>query len=103
MKVAFVFMLCIGALLASPPYKQIGEFKVKDPSFLQLFPQDHGDVDALWITTFSGNPFTPGQVLFAKNIANQVFFFFLFFFFCVFCFVLFYFVFVSLLELCFFS
>ena len=91
MKTILLTTLFIMAIHANPPYKQVGEMKITDPSFLQLFPSDHGGCDALWVTTFSGNPFVSGKVFYALDIANQVFVFC--FFFVFFCFFVFFFVF----------
>jgi len=73
MKVLCLMMaLVLTVLASSTPYKQLGKMKIKNPSFLQLFPQNHNEADALWITTFSGNPIVSGKVFYADNIAAQV-------------------------------
>uniref|UniRef100_A0A7S4NQU5 VCBS repeat-containing protein n=1 Tax=Paramoeba aestuarina TaxID=180227 RepID=A0A7S4NQU5_9EUKA len=73
----FLGILLVGptpsqATPTSTPWTQVGKFTITDPSFVQIFPQEHKGNDALWITTFSGNPLVSGKVFIAENIADQV-------------------------------
>ena len=61
-----LFSSCLLALAAqlccAVTYKQYGNVSMQNPSFIQALQLADGAPPSLWVTEFSGNPFTPGKI-----------------------------------------
>ena len=64
-----VLVLSLLAHVSAASYKQFGKISIQNPSFIQVL-QFEGVPPSLWITEFSGNPFSTGKLYSIEDIAS---------------------------------